>query len=278
MLRVRTAGRVLALLVAATLALGAVACSKRSVEPELKPKIFPPTIAEAGVLRAGVDLDYPPFAGVDKGTEAGIDVDVAAAIAERLGLRLRLVDVGETGVAAALKSGAVDIALAATPITDAVLADVSTAGSYLVDGPAIFSVVPSGTVAPQLTPGTLAGKRVAVQKESAAYWKLESDFGEGYAQAYDTLRAAFDALAAGEADAVVGDAAVCAYIARDYADVRFVGQFGPAQPLGVTVKKDSPELETAVRDALDALAAEGVLGAIRSKWLGDLPELSISEE
>jgi polar amino acid transport system substrate-binding protein len=101
MLRVRTAGRVLALLVAATLALGAVACSKRSVEPELKPKIFPPTIAEAGVLRAGVDLDYPPSAGVDKGTEAGIDVDVAAAIAERLGLRLRLVDVGETGVAAA---------------------------------------------------------------------------------------------------------------------------------------------------------------------------------
>lgn len=278
MLPVRTAARLLVPMLAVSLVLGSAGCSRRSDEPKLEPKVFPPVIGEAGVLRAGVDLGYPPFAGVDEGVEAGIDVDVAAAIAERLGLKLRLVDVGDEGVAAALESGKVDIALAATPITDAVLADVSTAGSYLVDGPAIFSVVPSGTVTPQLTPETLAGKRIAVQKDSAAFWKLESDFGEGYAQPYDTLRAAFDALVGGQADVVIGDAAVAAYIARDYTDVRFVGQFGPAQPLGVAVKKDSPELESAVREALDALAAEGVLGTIRSKWLGDLPELSVAEE
>ena len=38
--------------------------------------------AKRACFALGVDLDYPPFAGEDKGEEAGIDVDVAAAVAE----------------------------------------------------------------------------------------------------------------------------------------------------------------------------------------------------
>lgn len=267
-----------ALSVLATLALVVSGCTTSSDEPSLRPQVSPPVIGEAGVLRVGVDLNFPPFAGTDRGVEAGIDVDVAGAVAERLGLELKLVDVGPTGAASALTSGTVDIALAATPITDAVLANMSSAGSYLIDGPAIYSVVASGSVVPTMTAETLAGKRVAVQKESAAYWTLESDFGEGYATAFPTLREAIDALVAGQTDVVIGDAAVAAYIARDYENVKFAGQFGPAQPLGIMVKKDATELETAVRTALDALASEGVLGTIRSKWLGDLPELTVAVE
>jgi ABC-type amino acid transport substrate-binding protein len=172
----------------------------------------------------------------------------------------------------------VDIALGATAITDAVLADVSTAGSYLVDGPAIFAVETSPAVEATLTPNDIVGKRVGVQKESAAYWTLESDYGEGFATPYATLREAFDALKAGQIDLVVGDAAVGAYILRDYEGIRFAGQFGPAKPLGVLVRKDATELETRVRETLDALASEGVLDAIRTKWLGDLPELEVGGE
>jgi len=271
----------LVLLVAMLLALllvGTSACSSGSDGPTLEPQIGPPLIGEAGVLRVGVDLDYPPFAGTDQGVEAGIDVDVAGAVAERLGLELELVDVGPTGAASALTSGTVDIALAATPITDAVLANMSSAGSYLIDGPAIYSVVASGSVVPTMSAETLAGKRVAVQKESAAYWTLESDFGEGYATAFPTVREALDALVTGQADVVIGDAAVIAYIARDYDNVKFAGQFGSAQPLGIMVKKDATELETKVRAVLDALASDGVLATIRNKWLGELPELTVATQ
>ena len=273
--------RPVVLLVALMLALpvvGASACSPESDGPALEPQVGPPIIGEAGVLRVGVDLDYPPFAGTDKGVEAGIDIDVAGAVAERLGLELEIVDVGPTGAASALTSGTVDIALAATPITDTVLANMSSAGSYLIDGPAIYSVVASGSVVPTMSAETLAGKRVAVQKESAAYWTLESDFGEGYATAFPTVREALDALVAGQADVVIGDAAVIAYIARDYDNVKFAGQFGSAQPLGIMVKKDATELETKVRAVLDALASDGVLATIRNKWLGELPELTVATQ
>lgn len=273
-----TARRLMPLMLVFAFVLAAAGCSSEPEEPALDPAIAPPLIAEAGVLRAGVDTTYPPFAGVDEGVEAGIDVDIAAAVAERLGLRLELVPLKPAEITEALTDGRVDIALGATAITDAALADVSTAGSYLIDGPALFSIVPSGTPEPAIDPAALGGMRVGVQKESPAYWTLESDYGTDFAVVYDTLRDALEALEAGEVDVVVGGAAVGAYIARDLTDVRIVGQMGPASPLGVVVRKDAAELEAEVRTVLDALAAEGVVDTITRKWLGDFPKLEVSAE
>jgi polar amino acid transport system substrate-binding protein len=230
------------------------------------------------VLRAGVDLAYPPFGGVDQGVEAGIDIDLAAALAERLGLTLELVSVPTTQVASALASGTVDIALGAIPLTDVVLADVSSAGTYLNNGPVFFSVVASESAAATITPEALSGMRVGVQDQSASFWKLEDEFGQGYATSYDTLRAAFDALGAGEVDVVVADAAVGTYIARDYPEIGFAGQYGSAQPIGIAVRKDAGELETQVRSTLDTLASEGVLATITRKWLGEFPSLEVIAE
>jgi len=252
-----------------------VGCKKEPEGPALEPKIAPPVIATAGVLTVGVDLSYPPFAGTDEGVDAGIDVDVAAAVASRLGLQLELVDIKPNEMAAALNEGTVDLVLGGTSITDAVLADVSTAGSYLIDGPGLFSLVATGSVPTTLTAGDLPGKRIGAQNASPAFWALESDYGEGFAAPFTTLKEAFEALVAGEVDVVVGDAAVGAYIARDYPNVAFVGQFGAAEPLGISVKKDATELETEIRAALDALAADGTLDTIRNKWLGDLPVLEV---
>jgi len=95
---------------------------------------------------------------------------------------------------------------------------------------------------------------------------------------YDTLREAFDALAAGDVDVVVGDAAVCAYIAQDYQGITFVGQYAPGEPIGIAIKKDATDLEEAVRSALDGLASEGVLNTIKAKWLGDFPVLEAASE
>lgn len=269
------ARRFTAITLALALVFSLAGCKKEPEAPALEPTIAPPVIGTAGVLKVGVDLTYPPFAGTDDGQDAGIDVDVAAAIAEKLGLKVDLVDIKPSEMAAALNEGTVDVMLGGISITDAVLADTSTAGSYLIDGSGIFSVVPTGSVATTLTAADLPGKRIAAQKESPAFWTLESDYGEGYATGYPTLREAFEALAAGEADIVIGDAAVGAYIARDFENVVFRGQFGAVQPLGVIVKKDATELEAAVREALDALAADGTLDTIRTKWLGDLPALDI---
>jgi len=248
----------------------AVGCSGKADDeaPALEPTVEPPVIAEAGVLRVGVDQSLPPFAGEDKGRVAGLDVDVAAAVAEQLGLMLELTDVPLNEVADALATGDVDIALAALPISEAVLTEVSVAGSYVFNGPAIFSAIEVSETVTSLT-----GLNVGAQEASVAYWALAEIYGEQGIIAFETLREAFEAVDAGEIDVVVGDAIVGAYIARDMPSVRFVGQYGEAAPLGVAVAKSAGDLETVVREALDRLAADRVLEVIRVKWVGDVPAL-----
>ncbi len=258
-------------------------CASQAEEPGPEPKVVPPAIAAEGVLKAGVDLEYPPFAGEDQGREAGLDIDVAAAIASRLGLELELVQVAPSEAATALASGLADIVLS-VPLAQDAVSSVSLAGTYIHDGAGFFvkgsessatveSTETTPPAVPQLGLGDLRGKRVAVQKGSVAYWSLLYDLGDAALTVFPTLRDAVIALDGGDADVVVGDALVTAYIGRDFPLVKFAGPYGPAIPLAVAVRQDNPDLEVSVRETLDDMAADGVLDRIRATWLGELPEL-----
>lgn len=248
---------------------------KAPAATKAEPTVTPPAIKEAGVLRAGVDLSYPPFGGTDAEKQAGLDIDVASALAAKLGLDVKIENVAPSDAATALASGKVDVVLS-VPYSEESLARTSLAGSYISDGPAFF-IATEGTasVDPSMTIDTLRAPRVGAQKGSAAYWKLESETGLESVNGYPTLREALNALRTGEVKVVAGDAIVGAYMIRDMPTVHFAGQLEPAVPLGAAVAVDNTRLADAVRGALDALAADGVLSTIRTKWVGALPKLAL---
>lgn len=255
---------------------GSAGCKK---EPEsgLDPKIVPPAIAEAGVLRAGVDLAYPPLAGVDGEKQAGIDIDVASALADKLGLKVTFVDVEPSQAATALADGTVDIMLS-VPLTSADLTRVIPAGTYIADGPAAFvSVEGTGSIEPTMTLDTLPTTAIAVQTESEAFWLVSSEYGAEALAPVESLRAALAAVESGESQVAVGSAIVGAYIARDFDHIRFAGQLAPATPFTIAVAAENTELADAVRLSLDELAADGVLDSVRSKWVGSLPALTVRD-
>jgi len=258
---------------AAMLVLSGCAAEK---ETKLEPKVAPPVIKEAGTLRAGADLSYPPFAGTDNGKQAGLDLDVAGALAERLGLTLVIVDVEPSKAATALAEGTVDVVFS-VPFSEAGLTNASLAGSYLTNAPVFFVATESTeSVDASVTLDTLGTEKVGAQEGSAAYWALASELGTESIVPYPTLREAVTAADQGEIKLVAGDAIVGAYIARDFPNIHFAGQLEPAIPVGVAVAAENTKLGDAVRDALDALAADGVLDAIRRKWVDGLPELVLS--
>lgn len=246
---------------------------KAQEAPKAQPKVSPPAVVKAGILKAGVDMKTPPFAGTDNGTKAGIDVDVAAALAERLGLTVQYVDVAPSAAATALASGKVDVVLS-VPFTGSDAVQITTAGTYLSDAPAFFVANEStGSAEASVTLSSLTAGRVAAQEKSPAYWLLVEELGTDGVKAYPTLREALQALDAGEVDVVAGDAFVGSYIGRDFPKIKYAGQLAPATPLAVAVNAENTDLADAVRSALDELAADGVLDSVRSKWLGDLPQL-----
>jgi ABC-type amino acid transport substrate-binding protein len=81
----------------------------------------------------------------------------------------------------------------------------------------------------------------------------------------------------GEVRVAAGDALVAGYIIRDMPTVHLAGQIEPAVPLGVAVALDNVSLADPVRAALDELSADGVLDAIRTKWVGAMPKLKLAE-
>ncbi len=267
--RIGIAGGAVAALCALLVSTG---CSKASVS-KAEPKVVPPAVKEAGVLRAGVDLSYPPFAGTDNGKQVGLDIDVAAALADQLGLTLKIVDVKPSEAATALADGTADVVFS-IGFSDAGLTNTSLAGSYLSNAPSFFvGTDTTSSVEPSLTLDTLQTGKIAVQSNSIAYWRLASELGTQTLVVFPTLREAITAVDADEADFAAGDAIVAGYIIRDFPNVHLAGQLEPAVPLGVGVLPENSDLQTAVRGALDALAADRVLDAIRTKWVGQLPEL-----
>lgn len=234
----------------------------------MKPKVAPPVVLKAGELTVAVDMSYPPFASKTGEDKAGWDIDVAAAIADRLGLKLVLVDAKPEAAAKLLTAKKADVVLGDLTIARALDLDVAFAGSYTSDAPAVFAS--KGTTP---SPDALGGERIAVQKGSEAYWQLADMYGEESLTLYPSLREAISAVAAGQADVAAGDAMVGGYMLRDFPKVVLAGQLALASPVGVGVSKSTPRLEEAVRRALDEMSAQGVLTTLRRKWVGNLPQL-----
>jgi polar amino acid transport system substrate-binding protein len=264
----RRVAKVLALIAAVGLLSG---CVGGIAEPQRTPKLSPPIISKPGVLTAVVDMKYPPFAGAVGNRKAGLDIDVAAVIADQLGLKLELIDGSAAAGAALVQTGTADIVLGGLTVEQAVGSQLAFAGSYVSDGPAVFASAESS-----ITTAALGTKRIAVQKGSMAYWTLLDQYGSEPLVEYPTLAQAFDAVEAGTADAVGADALVGAYMLRDRPKMAFIAQIGTASPLGVGVSVTRPKLESEVRAILDRLAAEGVLSTLRRKWVGDLPPLELA--
>jgi polar amino acid transport system substrate-binding protein len=233
-----------------------------------KPSLAPPAIAKAGELSVAVDMSYPPFAAKMGEDRAGWDIDVAAAIADRLGLKLVLVDAKPDAAAKLLRARKVDLVMGDLTIARALDLEVAFAGSYTSDAPAVFAS--KGTT---VSSDALGGKRIAVQKGAEAYWLLSDTYGDQALMLFPTLREAMGAVTGGQADVVAGDALVGGYMLRDFPKLALAGQLAQAAPVGVGVSKDDPKLEDAVRRALDEMSSQGILATLRRKWVGDLPQL-----
>ncbi len=255
-------------------ALGLSACGKKPKNEPLAPQVSPPAIREAGTLRVGVDLDYPPFAGQDNGQKVGIDIDVASALAERLGLKVVLVDVPQSEAATALADGTADVVMS-VPLDQAAEGKIAYGGSYISDAPVLFARVASGSVEPSLTIQRLGENTVGAQYGSPAFWYLQDQLGEQYVKGYSTLGEPLDMLVDGSLKIAAGDAIIGSYIARDLDNIRIVGQLKPAGLIGIGVRSDNAGLQEAVRSEIDALSADGVLTTIRKKWVADLPKLTL---
>ena len=270
----RALQRVLAVLAMGALlaaTLGLSGCFSPSLEGKLtlkQPALAPPAISKDGVLRVGVDTSHAPYAGLADGKVIGIDVDIAAALAEEMGLKLEVIDTRGQNATTLLHEGTIDVVMGlqnddASPFTDRKI------GPYLVDGPAIFTIGLTDTPAP-FDPTSLNGQQVAAQENSLSAYRIGKDYGEESVAPYPTLEAAFNQLTGGTYSYVAADAVVGSFIAVKAGNIQCLGIINDAQGVYIGVGSDSSDLAAAIYDALKSLRDNGSLQVIISRWLGPI--------
>lgn len=250
--------------------LPSVAEARAARTAELNPKVSGSALHEQGVLTVGVlgSSTSAPFCiqGSD-GTLSGMDVDVACALADELGLTVRFQ--AATSASAALSSGC-DVVMG----VKAADATAVLAGSYAQTACGLFSR--ASAEAPSVS--DLSEASVGVQTSSASARTL-ADLGLVTNQHdYANLNEAFDALEKGEVDYVVCEASAGAYLAGAYEDVALVGTLDQPISVGVATEASNTTLADAVSSAFTAMDSNGVLDVARSRWVGDLPLLTTANE
>ncbi|OUO87819.1 ABC transporter substrate-binding protein [Gordonibacter urolithinfaciens] len=249
---------------AACLAMVPAGCSSQQsyTPPEKSATVSSPAIGKSGTLRVGVNAGSPPLAGSPSSSSkiVGIDVDVAAALADQLGLKLEIVDVG-TDPEAALKEGKVDVAMG---IGSEIEVSFWRSPAYLPKGVALFSTPANATV-----PTKASSPKIAAQVSSTSSWQVTNEFGQDALVSENDLKSAFAALADGSAQYVAADAVIGMYAAHSGGyDAQIVALMQQPGGYCVGVLEANTELQAAVKDALAALTDGGIVSVIEKKWLG----------
>lgn len=237
-------------------------------KPTLKsPELKPPTILQDGTLRVGVNTSNSPLAGVSGDKIIGIDVDVAGAIGDNLGLEVDMRDVGSDGVDA-IKNGNVDIVLGID--SDSTDTDMWISSEYIPTGIVIFALASSNKSAP------VAGDnaKIGAQISSKSAWAITNSFGEKNLVSEADLASAFQALETGEVDFVAADAIIGLYAAnRQNVPVKMVEVIGATTGYSVMASKTNTDLSSAVTQAINGMVEDGVIDVIEQKWLNSDVEL-----
>ena len=237
----------------------------------------PPVHADSGVLKVAVYKEFAPFS--DNGQ--GIDVDLAAALARKLSLKLSLLPfpAGENlnddlrnmvWKGHYLGYGPADVMLH-VPVDRALMASndkVEIFAPYHVESVRLVRSARSIPVFDGLD--ALAGKRLGVEQVSLAGMVL---LGEGNGRFRDQVRLfhssaeALQQLKAGELDAVLAnrseiESALRGDPAFPVEQVSFQRLPRAGWAVGMAVKKDNTEVAKKLQAALNELAASGELKEI----------------
>ena len=251
----------------------------------------PAAIEEADQLTVGSDIAYPPVEFFEEGTQnvLGLDPDLCAALAERLGLSKGCSFQNTTfdGIIPALNAGRFDIIMSAMSDT-AERQEAVDFVDYFVVGTSIL--VRKGNPDNIQSLDDLCGKTVGLQagttqeevaKEQSA--KCEAE-GKGAIEVltFETDTDAQQQLKAGRTVADMNDFPVAAYVAQtagDGQDFEVVGEQIEAGPYGIGVRKEDTQLRDALAAALEAILEDGTYAEILEKWnvsQGAISEVTIN--
>jgi polar amino acid transport system substrate-binding protein len=225
---------------------------------------------DKGVFVMGLDDSFPPMGFRDEANEiVGYDIDLAAEVAARLGVELVSQPIDWAAKEQELNTGNIDCIWNGFTMTAEREEMLNFTLPYLDNAQVV--IVRGGEGINSLA--DLAGKNIGLQAGSSAADALDSaaDFKASLNQVVefkDNLTAFMD-LEIGGVDGVVVDIVVGSYSIRTSGKNFIVlDEALSTEKYGIGFRKNDSALRNKVQETLEAMAADGTVAAIATKWFG----------
>jgi len=219
----------------------------------------------------GTAAGYAPFVSINAdGEYEGFDIDVARALADKLGKKLEIKDLGSmTSLFMSLKQGSIDAIIWGLSITEDRLKNVAMIryqGETVTEYPLLFwDRIPEGVS----SINDMKNMTISVEPSSAQEAALRNySFIEK--QYVDRIDDALLNIQYGKSDAALVEPAIAQKFQKKYPNIKILPLILPpedqVQGIGITIKKDNQELIERVQAAVDELRQGGIIQAFETKW------------
>ena len=222
-----------------------------------------------GKLTMSTNAAFPPYEMIaDSGEFEGIDVEIADAIAKKLGLELKVDDMGFDAALLAVQEGKSDIVMAGVTVTDERLLVMDFSESYATGIQVI--IVPEDSDITSVE--DLEGKLIGTQRGTTGYIYASDTpenggFGDENVIAYDNGITAVQALQNGQVDCVIIDSAPAQSFVDSNPGLKILDTEYVLENYAIGLAKGNAALLEAVNAALAELTADGTVQAIIDKYI-----------
>ena len=228
------------------------------------------TTVEAGKLHMSTNAAFPPYEmTTDAGGFEGIDVEVADAIAKKLGLELVVDDMSFDAALTAVQTGQSDIAMAGITVNPVRQEVMDFSDSYAT-GVQVVIVKEDGPV--QSLDDLESAEMIGCQKATTGYIYCSDTpenggYGEDHVTAFDTGALAVMALVNGQVDAVVIDNEPAKSFVAENEGLKILDTEFAVEDYAIGLAKGNTALLEAVNAAMAELKADGTFQGIVDKYI-----------
>ena len=222
-------------------------------------------------LVVGLDDTFAPMGfRDDKGQLVGFEIDLAKAVAEKIGYEVSFQPIDWAMKETELNSGNIDCIWNGYSITEERKTKVAFSTPYLDNAQLIITLAGSDID----SKADLADKTVSVQKESSALDAVTADDIAASLKEiveFDTNIDCFMELDAQRCDAIVCDEVLARYIIKQRGEEKYnilADDFGKEE-YGVGFRLTDTDLVNSVNKALEDLKADGTYKEIYTKWFSE---------
>ena len=218
---------------------------------------------QKGKLVMVTNAEFPPYEFHDQNAIVGIDVEIAGAIAEQLGLELEIEDIAFDSIIPEIVSGKADIGAAGMTVTEDRKQNVDFSDTY-AHATQVIIVKEDSEIKGV---ADLEGKIMGVQQGTTGDIYVSGDYGDEAVERYAKGMEAVQALAQGKVDAVVIDGEPAKQYIKEVEGLKIIDESYTDEDYAIAIKKGNTAMVEAVNTALAELKSEGKLDEIVAKYI-----------